>query len=460
MSSIAFTNLTRNIEIGANCYSLELGGRRVLLDAGMHPRPEDGEVTPQLDLLADDSADAIFLTHAHQDHIGCLPLVMRHHPRAPVFMTEATACLGDVMLHNSVNVMTRRSEEGMAQDILFTHREADLGTKRWRPVPLRQRFDLSGERLRPGEEAEVACELFDAGHILGSCGVLLEAGGRRVFYSGDVNFEDQTLMQAATFPEGPLDLLIIETTRGDHETRKGLTRATEEQRFGEAITAALARGGCVFIPVFALGKTQEFLAMLYRFMRQGTVREVPVYIGGLSTKLTEIFDRLAHQTPRQQRDLQLLTYEGLYTLGGKEAFGTAMKPGRIYALSSGMMSENTLSNRLARQVIGDPKNALFFVGYADPSSPAGRLLATAPGELVQLEPGFDPQKLNCQVETFSFSGHATRESIRAYVNKVRPKSVVLVHGDPSAIAWMQRALQLDLPDTRILSATPGVPLAF
>src|SRR4051812_17337690 len=103
MDPIVFTNLTRNIEIGANSYAVEIGGRRVVLDAGMHPRAEGGDATPQFELVPDDGADAIFLTHAHQDHVGCLPLIMRRQPRAPVFMTEATLRLSDVMLHNSVN---------------------------------------------------------------------------------------------------------------------------------------------------------------------------------------------------------------------------------------------------------------------------------------------------------------------------------------------------------------------
>src|SRR3954453_23158995 len=151
MSSILLTNLTRNIEIGANCYALELAGRRILLDSGMHPRSEGGEATPMLDLVPPNSVNAIFLTHAHQDHLGCLPLAMRRHPRAPVYMTEATSRLGDVMLHNSVNVMTRQSEEGGPKNILFTHREVESGSKRWRSMPLGHSFDLTGERLGPNE---------------------------------------------------------------------------------------------------------------------------------------------------------------------------------------------------------------------------------------------------------------------------------------------------------------------
>ncbi len=146
-------------------------------------------------------------------------------------------------------------------------------------------------------------------------------------------------------------------------------------------------------------------------------------------------------------------------MAGRSAEATPLKAGRLYALSSGMMTEKTLSNIFARQVLSDPQHALFFVGYADPESPAGPC-ATQPrrGEMVQLSPDVPPQRLDCEVEQFNFSAHATRESLRAYVNKVRPKKIILVHGDSPAIEWFRGTLAADLPGSEILLPTPGVPL--
>ncbi|HEV7869145.1 MAG TPA: MBL fold metallo-hydrolase, partial [Chthoniobacteraceae bacterium] len=90
MGAITFTNLTREVEIGANSYCLEVAGKRIVLDSGLHPRFEGEQALPQLGLLPDDSVDAVILSHAHQDHLGSIPVLMRRHPRAPVFMTEAT----------------------------------------------------------------------------------------------------------------------------------------------------------------------------------------------------------------------------------------------------------------------------------------------------------------------------------------------------------------------------------
>jgi len=458
MGGLTFTNLTRKIEIGANCYCLDLAGKRIVLDSGLHPRFDGTAALPDFSRLPDGTADAIILSHAHQDHVGSLPVLMRRQPQAPVFMTDATRLLSDVMLHNSVNVMTKKRDEGIIEYPLFTHREVDVGTKRWRPVPLNTRFDVTGERLLPGEDAELSFEFFDAGHILGSVGTLIRAQGRKIFYTGDVQFEDQTIMQGAQFPEEELDVLIIETTRGDRATPEGFTRHGEELRFAMAIKAAFDRDAAVLIPLFALGKTQEIMAMFYEFRRGNLLGLGPIYIGGLGTKLTEIYDRLAPQTPRQHPQLQLLDAVAPFTMAGRAADATPLKGGRIYALSSGMMTEKTLSNVFARQVISDPQHALFFVGYADPASPGGRLRSAAPGEIVQLSPDVPAQPLSCQVEQFNFSAHASRESLRAYVNKVRPKKIVLVHGDTPAIEWFRATLAGDLPQSEILLPTPGVPL--
>jgi Cft2 family RNA processing exonuclease len=450
--------LTRRIEIGANSYCLDLAGKRIVLDSGLHPRFDGAAALPDFSRLPDATADAIILSHAHQDHVGSMPVLMRRQPQAPVFMTEATRLLSDVMLHNSVNVMMKKREEGVTDYPLFTHREVEQAVKRWRPAPLRTRFDVTGERLSATEDAELSFEFYDAGHILGSVGTLIRAQGRKIFYTGDVQFEDQTIMQGARFPEEELDVLIIETTRGDRATPEGFTREGEELRFAEAIKTAFDRGAGVLIPLFALGKTQEILAMFYEFRRNNLLGLGPIYIGGLGTKLAEIYDKLAHHVPRQHPNLQLLDAVAPFTMAGRAAEATPLKGGRLYALSSGMMTEKTLSNIFARQVISDPQHALFFVGYADPASPAGRLRVASHGDIVQLSPDVPPQPLNCVVEQFNFSAHATRESLRAYVNKVRPKKIILVHGDSPAIEWFRGTLSNDLPHSEILLPTPGVPL--
>ena len=454
-----FTNLTRRTEIGANSYLLEAAGQRLVLDSGMHPKEEGEEALPNFRALGDRPLDAIILSHAHLDHVGTLPVLMRRQPDARIFMTEATAEIGSALLHNSVNVMTRQREElGVVMYPLFTHRETDRATDQWRSCPLRQPFTLGGERARRENEEGITVELVDAGHVLGAAGVILRAEGRTIFYSGDVNFDDQTITAGAVFPDGGVDVLIIETTRGDSPLPGGFERAAEERRLAQAIDQAFRAGGCVLIPVFALGKTQEVLGMLYKFRREKLLGEFPVYIGGLSVKITEIYDRRALTTRRVLPRLQLLEEVAPFVLNGQNIHDSPARAGRVYALSSGMMTPKTLSNIFARRVIENPTHSIFFVGYADPESPAGLIKAAKPGDLVTLDPDEPPQRLACQIQQFQFSAHASRESIIDYVKKLAPKKIVLVHGDVPAVEWTRAQLAAALPESEVIVPTPGVEL--
>jgi Cft2 family RNA processing exonuclease len=456
---LKFINLTRHTEIGANSYYLEIGRHRLLLDCGMHPKNTGEDALPNFKIIGDREVEAILISHAHQDHIGTLPLAMRRFPSAQVFMTETTAEVGSVLLHNSVNVMTRQREEiGEPSYPLFTHREIDRASERWRWCPLRQRISIAGERAPLREKNALTFEFFDAGHVLGSTGVMLRAGGQTVFYSGDVNFEDQTIMEAAVFPEEKTDVLIVECTRGDHANPEGWTRPGEERRLAEALGAAFERDACVLIPVFALGKTQEVLAMLYKFRRQRLLPEFPIYIGGLSSKFTDLYDRRTHTTRRQLPRLQLMREVAPFILNDETVGDTPVRGGRVYVLSSGMMIPKTLSNVFARRIIENPQHSIFFVGYANPESPAGLLRDAGKAGEVALDPDKLPQRIRCNIEQFQFSAHATRESLIDYARKISPKKILLVHGDPPAVKWMRATLSNELPAAEVIAPMPGVEL--
>ena len=455
-----FINLTRQTEIGANSYFLELDGKKVVLDAGLHPKQEGDAALPLYKLVRDGSLDAIVISHAHQDHIGSLPVLMRRQPQARVFMTHATAKLSDIMLHNSVNVMARQRDElGIRTYPLFTHREADRASELWQSVGFGQYWTVEGERV-PKPDHELTFETYESGHILGSAGILFRAEGKKIFYTGDVNFLDQTLMRSADFPEGDVDVLIIETTRGDRALGSAYSRQNEERRFLAAIEEAFDKGGSVLVPVFALGKTQEILTMLHLFKRQGELKDVPIYIGGLSTKITILHDQLASLGQRHYAGLQILDSIGPHVLSSRDIQTTQIRRRRIYALSSGMMTEKTLSNQLAERFLSDAKQSVFFVGYADPESPGGRLKAAQPGDLVQLDEALPSQKLACQVREFDFSAHAPRELLFDYIRKLLPRVVILVHGDPPAVSWFQAKIAQEMPGTQVVIPEPGKEYEF
>ncbi|PWT80461.1 MAG: MBL fold metallo-hydrolase [Acidobacteria bacterium] len=455
-----FINLTCRTEIGANSYYLEIGRHRLVLDCGMHPKNTGEDALPNLKAIAGREIEAVLISHAHQDHIGTLPVLMRRFPTARVFMTEATAEIGNTLLHNSVNVMTRQRDEiGETLYPLFTHRETDRASERWRWCPPGQRISIAGERAPQSRTLSgLTFQFFDAGHVLGSSGILLRAEGQTVFYTGDVNFDDQTIMEAAIFPEEKIDILIMECTRGDHAKPAGWTRAGEERRLAEAISRAFERRSCVLIPVFALGKTQEILAMLYKFRRERLLPEFPIYIGGLSSKMTDIYDRRAHMTRRQLPRLQLMRDTGPFILNDETVRDAPVRAGRVYVLSSGMMIPKTLSNLFARRLIENPQHSIFFVGYANPESPAGLLREAGVDGEVALDPNKPPQRVRCHVEQFQFSAHATREALIDYAKKLSPRKILLVHGDPPAVEWMRATLASELSAAEIFVPEPGVEL--
>ena len=448
---ITFTNLSRSVEIGSNCYLLDMDGSRIVLDSGMHPKKEGAEAAPDFSLIGAADPDCIFITHSHLDHIGTLPVLQDKYPAAEVIMTEGTAAIGDAMLHNSVNVMTaKRTQEGIVEYPFFTHGELEHATRNWMPRPYNAPF-------RTGRNGEVLATLFDAGHILGSCGVQLEStSGKTVFYTGDVQFENQTLIAGADFPESGVDILILESTHGVTERAADYTRAKELRRFADTIREVLEGGGAVLIPVFALGKSQGLLCEIGKFKKKGLIPDVPVYFGGLSSKITAVFDKLADSTPRLNPGYRLRESVETHGLPKQGREPLVASPGNIYLVSSGMMSEHTVSHLLAEQVMPHPNDGILFVGYSDPDSPAGKIKAAPHGEPLKLRAkGGQAYPLNCRVESFDFSGHATRDALVEFAASLTPKKVILVHGDPPALAWMQQHIQAALPNAEVIIPEPG-----
>lgn len=450
-----FTNLTRANEIGANSYLLDFGNDgRVVLDAGMHPRGEGLAGLPRLDAMPFDSIDAIMVSHAHHDHTGALPLLMREQPGARVFMSEPTYFLADPLLHNSVQVMLKqKAEKGIAEYPLFTHRELDQLVRAWQACGLDRPWSLHGYPDPVDEPLNF--RFHDAGHILGSVGTALQHRGRTIFYTGDVNFADQTLLRAADFPRKDIDVLITETTRGAQPRPEGFTREAEVERLAVAIEQTFAQGGAVLMPVFAMGKTQELLAQLHFFQRQRRLPETPIYIGGLGRSFTDIYDRLAGRTRRQHSRLNMLETIAPQVMDGRRARDFSPKRGHIYLISSGMMTENTLSNIFAQEFLAHERHSIFFVGYCDPDSPAGRLRATSRGKEVILNNQYGPQPVRCRVEHFDFTAHAQRDDLANYIIETNPRVCVLVHGDPAALEWFKQELATRAPGMQVIIPPPG-----
>ncbi len=437
-----FRNLTRRREIGANSYLLESGDDRIIIDAGMHPKYRGFQAMPDFGPIPPNTADAILVSHAHHDHIGCLPVVQRNQKNAAVIMTEPTGEVGSAMLHNSVNVMTsQREEQGVNEYPLFTHRELDGCKADWIYRELERPFQI------PNTDLEAT--LFDAGHIIGSAGIMVRQNGSSLFYTGDVNFESQTITQAASFPEEDVDVLILETTRGTYERPAEYTRRSEKERLAQVIKETYEAGGSVLIPVFALGKTQETLVMLHELLEQELVPEMPIYMGGLSAKITVLYDHYASKIRRHYPNFRILEDIDMLVPPRRRRYDIPQQPRTIYALSSGMMTEGTTSNKFAWKFLDNPKNTIAFVGYTDSETPGARVRAAKEGDTIQLSDDLPPTKLQCRVESFDFSAHGTRESLAEYAERLQPKKIILVHGEEPAQAWFETRFKETLPETEV-----------
>ena len=200
--------------------------------------------------------------------------------------------------------------------------------------------------------------------------------------------------------------------------------------------------------------------MIDNFKSEGLIPEqTPVFIGGLSTKMTVIYDSFSDSTRRHRPNFEILRDMKVQTGNKKRRAPIDYKPGAIYCLSSGMMSETTTSNIFARSFLQNPANSLLFVGYADPATPAGAIKRASSGDVIRLD-GAHKVQLNCAVEEFDFSGHARREELLEFAVQARPKKLLLVHGDPDAVSWFETKLAEALPETDIVIPQPGVKVHF
>lgn len=450
-------NLNPDTGVGASAWFVDFEGHRILLDAGTHPKREGRSSLPLYDLIKEEPLDAIAVTHCHHDHVGSLPVALRHFPKAQVLMSELSYFLIERVLHNSVNVMIRQRDElGIKEYPLYSHDEVDdiaylfEGFKYNREIPWasteRRRSDLDSPTL----------EFYDAGHALGSAGVMIRGQKQTLFYTGDVCFHDQTLLKAARFEDVQADVLIMETTRGTRNVPAGFTRAAEAERLAQAIQRVLARRGNVLLPVFALGRTQEILAQLALLMHRGEIAKQAVYIGGLGRVFTEIYDLEAHRTHRQHTHLMLHEALNLVVLDPGQLQSMKLSGSRLFVLTAGMMSEKTAAHDLALRMIGDERQAIFFVGYADPETPGGRLKAAQPGETFMFSPSGGEVTKRCEVQDFDLTAHANREDLLRFVGLVSPRTVLLGHGDDEACHWFEDQIRAQHPKINVIRSTPGL----
>ena len=251
------------------------------------------------------------------------------------------------------------------------------------------------------------------------------------------------------------DVLIMETTRGNRAVPPGFSREGEIQRLTVALDRVLKRKGCVLIPSFALGRTQEILALLALLMRAGKLKRQPIYIGGLGRVFTEIYDLEAHRAHRNHSNLKLTEALNLVVLEPGQVDKMRLSGGRIFVVTAGMMSEHTAAHDLAARMAGDERQAIFFVGYADPDTAGGRLKAAKPGATFVLSGSAGEVTKRCEVQDFDLTAHANRDELLDFVGQVSPRAVLLGHGEAESRNWFEQQIRARHPKIKIIQPEPG-----
>ncbi|MGO8929479.1 MAG: MBL fold metallo-hydrolase [Limisphaerales bacterium] len=450
-------SLNPDMAIGASAWFVELEGHGLLMDAGMHPRLEGRAGLPLYDLVKNKEVDAIAISHCHHDHVGSLPVALRYFPQAHVLMTELSYFLVERVLHNSVNVMKRQRDElGLKEYPLYSHDEVDALFPRFQGFKYNREVDWASFHKSRAGFLSPTLEFHDAGHALGSAGLMIRGRKETLFYTGDVCFHDQTILSGARFEDVKAEVLIMETTRGNRQVPPGFSRAAEIERLSDTILRVLHRRGSVLIPAFALGRTQEILALLAIMMGEGKLKPEPVYIGGLGRVFTEIYDLESHRAHRQLPNLQFRDALNLVVLDQDQV--EKMKPagGRLFVITAGMMTENTASYNLALRMIGEERHAICFVGYADPDTPGGRLKVSRPGEPFLFSPSAGKVTPRCEVESFDLTAHSNRDDLLNFVGQVDPRVVLLSHGEEDSRHWFAAQIHARYPKIKVVQPKPGV----
>lgn len=442
-------DLNRQGGIGANSLFLQIGGFNLLIDCGLNPKTPGLEAMPDLSKLKGVKLDLIIVTHCHLDHIGSLPVVMREHPKTPVLLTRSSRMLIEKMLHNSANVMKQQKDEMHIPGYpLFTHKDIEQSAHRF--------IELGFKKAKKFKSKTDSIEIMfhRSGHVAGATAVEIHHKERQIFVTGDVLFENQRTLQGAQFPSGHFDTLIIETTRGMTEREYGKERVHEIARLIDSINETIVKGGSFLLPVFALGRMQELLSVFHDARKFGRLIDCPIFAGGLGMGLAELFEDISHKTSDVQFDRKIMKELKLHPIPRKLEPGKDPRKNALYIISSGMLVERTPSYTLASGLLGHARNTIGFVGYCDPDTPGGKLLATQPGEEFVFEAIDVKAKIKARVDRFELSGHADREELLEFAVQTDARSIVLTHGDADARAWFNEALSVKLPKAKVFDPVP------
>jgi len=444
---ISFHGADRGVT--GSCHLFEHGGKRVLVDCGMFQGGRElEEENAEPFGFAPESIDIVLLTHAHLDHCGRLPLLVKRGFRGEIIATSATRDLAKLVLLDAAHL---QEEEAMHR----RRRAARHGHKEPGPPPLYGELDVFDALDRFGRNAVYArpidlgaglrATFLDAGHILGSASVVLEIaeGGatKTVVFSGDIGNAGRPLLRAPVTPPSA-DTVVMETTYGDRR-HKALAPSVEE--LYQAIGETFRRGGNVLIPTFALERAQELLFFLREGVERGRIPgSTQVFLDSpMAITATEIYRRHPECYDPETAELfrdggDPFSLRGLHVtreVAESEAID-AVTGGAIIMAGSGMATGGRIRRHFQRN-LWRADSSVVFVGFAA----AGTLARAIIDGATHVRLYGDDVAVRAQVHTINgFSAHADQEELLAWRESMHPERTILVHGEEKAMGLFAERL--------------------
>lgn len=418
-------------EIGSSCFYLNIQGTGIILDCGMHPRKTGLDALPRLDLIADKNVDFVLISHAHHDHIGALPFLVKLFPYVKIYSTAQTRSIADITLHNTVSILEEQLKD--IPDLKpYTHAEIEILIKSINFVNYNEIFEVSGWRAE--HKTPIKISFWDAGHILGAAAFLIESENEKIFYTGDINLSDQAVIKGAELPNVKIDVLIQESTYGATDSNELQSWWVEAKRLASKMNKVFENQGSVLVPVFSLGKMQEMLLTISILMERNDLIMADIYTGGIGRKINRIYDNYRYTSRRVDQEMCIsdISQIDIYEL---KSLNHLLKNPSVLLLPSGMMIKGTISFNYALEFLKRDNFGIFTVGYMDSDTPGYKISNSQTGSKIILEEKLEIV-VKCKVENFKFSAHSRREELLEIVNNLMPDRVIFIHGEEDAINWL------------------------
>jgi metallo-beta-lactamase family protein len=419
---------------------VDTGERRILLDAGLFQGYKQQRERNWTQPEALRELDAVVLSHAHLDHSGYLPALVKQGFRGPIHASPATCELAAVLLLDSAHLQEedarRANRYGYSRHAkalpLYTRADARRAIDLFVPLPPGRELHLGSSRIG----------LTPVGHLLGACSVRLEHGGTRIVFSGDVGRQADLLMPPPQPPEAA-DVLLVESTYGNRDHPSG----DDAARLAAIVRAAAARGGSVLLPAFAVGRAQALLLVLQRLRATGEIApEMPIFLDSpMATEATALYRKHAKLLRAPARELSKLL-DGVRIVAdatGSMRLAAARFP-RIIISASGMATGGRVLHHL-KAMAPDERHAIVFAGFQVGGSRGARLAA---GEReVKIHGEFVPVRAEVH-QLLGFSGHADRGELLQWLRTMpggqMPAQTFVVHGEADAADALRIAVTREL----------------